>query len=186
MTCRLTHEQIQETYLVRKLKTEDVVKGFDCGDEDLNDYITNDAQRYRKALLSVTYVIEDKNTQHIVAYYSLAADSISINSFPTKTEFNRFRKHRFVNEKRIKSYPAIKLCRLGTSTDVRGLGIGTFIVDFIKYSLVHNMNHGCRFLTVDAYNAAVGFYTANGFEFLTEEERHANRPLLYFDLNDIT
>ena len=182
---KLAHEQILATYLVRKLKNGEAVKHFDCGDEDLNDYITHDATLYQQALLSVTYVIEERATRKTVAYYSLAADSISINSFSTKTEFNRFRKQRFVNEKRIKSYPAMKLCRLGTSIDVRGAGIGTFIVDSIKYALTHEMDYGCRFLTVDAYDTAVEFYIANGFEFLMEEERESKRPLLYFDLHNI-
>ena len=178
-------EQIQENFQIRKLKPEEQIDHFDCGDEDLNDYILNDAVYYRQAMLSVTYIIEEKVTKEVAAYYSLAADSISLSSFPTKTEFNRFRKHRFVNEKRIKSYPAVKLCRLGTSLSMRGKGIGAFIVDYVKYSLVHDMQWGCRFLTVDAYTTALGFYLTNGFEYLSEEEKDAERPLLYFDLNEI-
>ena len=80
-------------------------KSFDCGDADLNDFILNESNLYRKALLSVSYVFEaedDVNHEHIAAYFSLANDRVSITDFPNKTEFNRFRKHRFVNEKRLK------------------------------------------------------------------------------------
>ena len=35
---------------------------FDCDDEDLNDFIRNDAWNYQAELLSVTYLFEDKKT----------------------------------------------------------------------------------------------------------------------------
>ena len=58
---------------------------------------------------------------------------------------------------------------------------------------------GCRFLTVDAYAAAVpfyeitvnaspyavGFYEKNGFIPLNNEDVDSATRLLYFDLNDI-
>ena len=72
-----------------------------------------------------------------------------------KTEFNRFRKHRFVNEKRLKSYPAAKICRLGVDLSVKGQSIGSFLLNFIKSYFIIENKTGCRFLTVDAYAAAV-------------------------------
>ena len=39
---------------------------------------------------------------------------MSLSDFADKTEFNRFRRKRFPNEKRMKSYPAGKLCRFVT------------------------------------------------------------------------
>ncbi|MFT0159527.1 hypothetical protein ACMSFP_07565 [Bacteroides thetaiotaomicron] len=44
---------------------------------------------------------------------------------------------------------------------------------------------GCRFLTVDAYAAAVPFYMKNGFVPLNDEDVDSATRLLYFDLNDI-
>ena len=56
----LTEEIFQETYIVRRLKMKESVKSFDCGDTDLNDFILNESLLYRKALLAVSYVVEDK------------------------------------------------------------------------------------------------------------------------------
>lgn len=56
----LTEEIFQETYIVRRLKIKESVKSFDCGDTDLNDFILNESLLYRKALLAVSYVVEDK------------------------------------------------------------------------------------------------------------------------------
>lgn len=47
----------------------------------------------------MTYLINDKKTGELAAYFSLANDKISITDFESKTDFNRFRKQKFVNEK---------------------------------------------------------------------------------------
>lgn len=93
-------------FKIRKLDVNDKVASFDCGDNDLNDFILNESYLYRNELLAVTYVIEDKQG-NVLAYFSLANDKISITEFEDKTEFNRFKK-RFKNSKRLKSYPAVK------------------------------------------------------------------------------
>ena len=178
-------ERILADYEIRKLRVNDSVTHFDCGDEDLNDFIVNDAPLYRKTLLAMTYVLENKNTGKTIAYFSVANDRISIKDFPTNTDFNRFRKHKFVNEKRLKSYPAIKICRLGIDRSVQGQQIGTFIIDFIATLFVTDNKSGCRFLTVDAYSQAIPFYIKNDFTFLSSEDENQRTRLMYFDLSDI-
>ena len=111
----MDRQLIETTYEMRKLDTSEKIESFDCGDTDLNDFILNESFLYREALLAVSYVLENKVNQRSVAYFSLANDRISLSDFENKTEFNRFRKHRFVNEKRLKSYPAAKICRLGSA-----------------------------------------------------------------------
>ena len=173
------------SYKVRKLRKNETIKSFDCGDADLNDFIINEAHHYRKALLAVTYIFEDKETGNVIGYFSLANDRVSLTDFNNKTEFNRFRKTRFVNEKRIKSYPAVKICRLGIDKSLRSKGIGSTLLDFIKYFFIENNKTGCRFLTVDAYNNAISFYKNNKFQHLKEQEDDKTTRFLYFDLNDI-
>ena len=81
----LTEEIFQETYIVRRLKIKESVKSFDCGDTDLNDFILNESLLYRKALLAVSYVVEDKkNNNRVAAYFSLANDRISLTDFKDK------------------------------------------------------------------------------------------------------
>lgn len=183
----LTVEMFRTTYNVRRLKKTEAVKSFDCGDADLNDFILKESSLYRQALLAVSYVVENKKDNHVVfAYFSLANDKVSLTDFENKTEFNRFRKRRFVNEKRLKSYPAVKICRLGVHTQAKGMHLGSFLLDFIKSYFVIDNKTGCRFLTVDAYAAAIPFYLKNGFVLLNEEGADADTRLLYFDLETIT
>ncbi len=42
----MTNTEIEERYIIRKLEDGEEVGSFDCGDEDLNDFIINDASVY--------------------------------------------------------------------------------------------------------------------------------------------
>lgn len=102
------------------------------------------------------------------------------------TEFNRFRrKQGFPNEKRLKSYPAVKLCRLAVDQNAKGNQIGSSLLDYIKSMFVINNKTGCRFITVDAYLAAVPFYEKNGFRMMNLEDDDPHTRLMYFDLMDL-
>ncbi len=183
----MTPEEIARRYQIRRLGKEDHILTFDCGDNDLNDFILNESPRYRSARLAVTYVIEVKESDHVVGFFSLANDRVSISDFESKTEFNRFRKKRFVNEKRIKSYPAAKICRLGIDLSAKGQSLGTFILDFIKSYFAIDNKTGCRFITVDAYINAVPFYLKNKFLPLNSDPDldSDHTKLLFFDLEEI-
>ena len=179
-------DYLSSAYNIRRLRRKETVESFDCGDADLNDFLLKESVLYRQALLAVSYVMESKqDSSDVSAYFSLANDKVSLNDFENKTEFNRFRKHRFVNEKRLKSYPAVKICRLGVDLSMKGQYVGTFLLNFIKSYFVINNKTGCRFLTVDAYADAIPFYFKNGFVPLNDEDVDADTRLLYFDLATI-
>ena len=46
------------------------IKPFDCEDDDLNDFLFNEAILYRKELLATTFVIE--NNERTLGYYEFA------------------------------------------------------------------------------------------------------------------
>lgn len=169
-----------------RLNPSNIVKKFSCGDDDLDDFILRRASAFQKHLLSVSYAYVDDFSGRILAYCSLANDKVAITDFKDKAEFNRFRKKRgFPNEKRLKSYPAVKLCRLGVDMTAKGQRIGTTILNYIKSMFVIENKTGCRFLTVDAYLNAVPFYEKNGFRFMTQDDDDPHTRLMYFDLLDI-
>ena len=173
--------------IVVKLEEQDSVKSFDCGDDDLNDFILHESPLYRKEKLAVTYVLkeaDDLANEHIKAFFSLSNDRISISDFDSKTKYNRFSR-RFNNHKRLKSYPAAKIGRLGVSESLKGMNIGSMLLKFINLYFTTDNKTGCRFITVDAYAAAIPFYLRNGFVPLNEEDADEPTRLLYFDLNDL-
>ena len=169
-----------------RIRSSYSVKDFTCGDPDLDDFIQNRASNFQKHLLSVSYACADADTGKMLAYCSLANDKVAVGDFKDKTEFNRFRKKQgFPNEKRLKSYPAVKLCRLGVDESAKGHQIGTTVLDYIKSMFVFENMTGCRFLTVDAYLKAVPFYEKNGFRFMNAEDDDPHTRLMYFDLIDL-
>lgn len=178
----MTREEFQQRCRVRRLDIGDVITSFDCNDEDLNDFLLNEANLYRNALLSVTYVVEEKETNNVIAYFSLSNDKVSISDFDNKTEFNRFRKHKFVNEKRLRSYPAIKIGRLAISSNAQHQSIGTYLLEFIQDYFIIDNKSGCRFVTVDAYVDAIPFYIKNNYQFLNNDDEDKRTRVMYFDL----
>lgn len=184
----MNKEYLSDRFYIRRLDETEYVNVFDCGDNDLNDFIINEAVPFRKALLAVTYVLaERENPDNVIAFCSLANDRVSLSDFETKTDFNRFRREKkFPQSKRLKSYPAVKLCRLAVDKTAKGLSAGSLLIDFIKTYFISDNKTGCRFVTVDAYLAAIPFYQKHGFTQLnTDDEGSSFTRLLYFDLNDI-
>lgn len=178
-------KEFTERYTIHRMAEQEIVAAFDCGDEDLNGFILTDAPLYRKEKLAVTYtVFEKSNHNHIVAFFSLSNDRISISDFDSKTKYNRFSR-RFNNHKRLKSYPAAKIGRLAVHASAKGMNIGSMLLKFIKLYFTTDNKTGCRFITVDAYAAAIPFYLRNGFVPLNEEDADEPTRLLYFDLNDL-
>jgi hypothetical protein len=108
--------------------------------------------------------------------------TISISDFPDKTAFNQFRKKRFINEKRLKSYPAAKLCRLAVDIHFQRISLGSCILDFIKTYFTDDNKTGCRYLTVDAYVNAIPFYQKNDFDALDNADINKHTRLFFYDL----
>lgn len=182
---KVTLEDFYSIFEIRKLKSGECLDSFRCGDEDLDDFIAHDVALYKEALLAVTYVLERKDNKEPVAYFSLANDRIALRDFPDNTEFNRFRRHRFVNKKRLKNYPAVKLCRFAVSQTIKGQSVGSFLLDYMKSWFVDDNKTGCRFLTVDAYSSAEPFYLHNGFFYLSSQDENKKTRLMFFDLINI-
>lgn len=156
-------------------------------DQDLNDFLSDDASNYQKELLAVTYLFADE--KGIVAYYSVSNDKISHSDIPTENGPKRRllkKLWELPHHKRgLKSFPAVKIGRLAVDQAHAGKGIGAEILDYIKADFTLENKTGCRFITVDAYNnpRTIDFYKKNGFFFLRENDNKEERTrLMYFDL----
>lgn len=158
------------------------IKPFKCADADLNEFLFEDAKHFQKELMAVTYLLEYMEQNKTAAYYSLLADKIIFNP-DEKGVWNKLNRN-IPNHKRRRSYPAIKIGRLAVSEEFSGCGLGTFILDNIKYAFTNVKRLGCRFVTVDALNTAVDFYIKNGFQFFTEQDKDDATRLMFFDLKN--
>lgn len=169
-----------ENFIFRQIEADTQIKSFDCGDSDLNDFLYSDAIDYFRSMMALTYLLEDKEADKTVAYYSLLNDKIVFDPDEKKI-WNRLNR-RVHNNKRRKEYPAVKIGRLAISKDYAGQKIGRTILLQIKYMFATMRRSACRFITVDAYKAAVPFYEKCGFMFLSEKDRNSPTRAMYYDL----
>lgn len=174
---------MSDTHLLR-LSLDLQLKTFDCGDSDLNDFLLSDTKRYNKALLAVTYIIE--NDSETVAFFSLLNDKITIADTDSKSQWRKLIRDRMPFGKRFSSYPAMKIGRLGVSNNHQGNGWGVIILDYLKELFISNNRTGCRYITVDAYRQSLKFYEKNGFLYLTDSDKYSDTRLMYFDLIQLT
>ncbi len=169
-----------------RLNPEVEIKPFDCGDTDLNGFLFDDAKNYGTSLLAVTYLIQDeKNT---IAYFAYQNDKIShtdIGGGNFKKFIQRVGSLLPKEKGEFKSYPAVKIGRLGVNNSYKGKGMGKNIIQFtIKYFTKNNKT-GCKFITVDAYRESLKFYEKMGFKYLSSSDKKSDTRLMYFNLEAI-
>jgi GNAT superfamily N-acetyltransferase len=166
-------------WVIRRL-SDDNRPGFDCADNDLNEFFSIDSIVSDRELLSVTYVVEFDGVT--VAFFSLSNDAVK------KRTLNSSRWEKLTNiipsRKRYASLPAVKIGRLATTVSYQSSGLGSEILDFIKDWFTNGNKTGCRFITIDAYNnpRAIRFYEKNGFTNLLPAKESDKTTLMIFDL----
>ena len=158
-------------------------KSFDCGNQDLNNFLLTDSKPYAKKLLSVTYILE--TDEEIAAYFSVSNDKISVPDSDKATW--RKIKSLFPHSKHRSDYPAVKIGRLAVNGRYKNRGIGTDILDFVKDLFITNNRTGCSFDTVDALREAIPFYVKNGFRYLDKSSANLESEtcLMYYDLTQL-
>lgn len=165
-----------------RLAQDTELKSFDCGDEDLNNFLIEDAKGFLEKRIATSFILEDEG--NIVAYFCLLNDKISRQEI-TNSNWKRI-KDGFPESKRFGSYPAIKIGRFAVSSSYRGRNIGTDLMNLLKGMLVENPNYSAfRFLTVDAYLSAIDFYQKNHFKMLSEKIQNEHTRLMFFDMLEL-
>lgn len=170
------------SYQVVRLTQDYAPKSFNCGDQDLNEFLLDNAKSYLKELLAVTYILESTDNKNIIAFFSILNDKIAISDFPSKRKYWAFA-HSLKNKgKCFNSYPSMKIGRFAIDQSYQHQGFGQIVIDILKQSFTQNNRTGCKYLTVDAYRSATPFYEKNGFKYLSESDIDAETRLMYFDL----
>lgn len=182
----MSEEELSQLSLIL-LDENHTIKPFDCEDTDLNDFLFEKAKLYKKEFLATTFILE--NEEQTVAYYSIFNDSLKVEEedFASKSAFKRFLQDLVTHPKRhLKSFPALKIGRLGINKDFKGKGLGKLIVNnIINETLELNEKQACKLITVDAYNKSLIFYERLNFEYLTESDKEEETRQMYLDLTSL-
>jgi GNAT superfamily N-acetyltransferase len=149
---------------------------FECGDDDLNGFLRDDALRLQERNTVVTYLALYDG--ELAGYVSLMVDAIVLET--------KERKSLRLNHADHPVLPALKIARLATAKVFRetNAGLGTMLMRFAAdraYSIADSA--GCRLLTVDAYPDAITFYESLGFlRNKAKAYREREHPSMRFDL----
>ena len=148
------------------------LKNFDCGDEDLNDFLKNHALKEQNKKLNVTHLITYKNS--IVGYFSLLTDKVNVKDIKNE----EIKESIIQNLKnKYKTIPSVKIGRLAIDKKYAKQGIGSFILEHLIITLneISKKDIGFRLITVEGYAEAYHFYTTNNFVPLQNDEKFLSK-----------
>jgi len=137
------------------------VKGFDCGKDSLNTYISRFACKNDQNNISRTFVLIDNN--YVVhGYYSVCSASIEYDELPEEivTKLPKY------------PIPSARLARLAVSDSIKGKGIGArLLIDALEKLHHASREMGIKIVIVDALDEeAKKFYFHFGFRSLPGNE----------------
>ncbi len=141
----------------QRLSEGDDVSDFNCGHEDTNEFLREDALEYLKRDVAVTYIV--KESGKVAGFISLAMGAIKVTGHPRIS----------IPGVDIREYPALKIGGLGVDKKAVNKGLGTLLLQFaMRKALELKEEIGCRF-AVDAYPNRIGWYRGRGFGELYSE-----------------
>lgn len=149
---------------------DEILRGFTCGRDQLDDFLLEDARDYDEHGITSTVVVFVPGRVAPAGYFSLSADSVRL------TESEEFELG-LPFDAPISYYPAVKLTKLATASDMQSQGLGEAIVALIR-GIVTDAPFAVRVLTVDAINQpkVLAFYERVGFvESLADRREKKNQ-----------
>ena len=164
-------------WTLKKVEDFAMCDSFDCGDADLNEYFQVDSKHYRANLLTQTYcLILQSVPDFALALLDFCNDAVILKDIGVKLQTDR--------KSHTRSFPAVKLTRLGVAKEFQRRNIGSHALNMVKRLFTMDNRTGCRLITVDAYNNpdALRFYEKNNFQPLLPKDERENTRALYFDL----
>lgn len=143
-------------------------KGFDCGDVELNDWLSQTARQHKEKGVSSTFVaVADKTSSEVLGLYAISLAELVNADLPAQYR------------KRLPTkVPVFRLGRLATAKRHQGKGIGEHMLfDAIDRVTRIAQEVGGIGLVVNAKPNAVDFYKRYGFEQIADHPQNLFLPL---------
>ena len=142
------------TYLSLKIIDEsDKIDEFDCGDDDINYFLKILAIANQKRKLSNTYILKSKESNQIVAFFSILASQLNTGDARIYG---------------IDKIPIVLLGRMGVDKKFRGNNIGRIMINTaVRKALEAGQLIACRLLLVETTKDMKSYYLEKinlGFE----------------------
>jgi GNAT superfamily N-acetyltransferase len=143
-------------------------KGFDCGDVELNDWLSQTARQHKEKGVSSTFVaVAAEASAEVLGFYAISLAELVNADLPAQYR------------KRLPTkLPVFRLGRLATAKRHQGKGIGEHML-FDAIDRVTRIAHeiGGIGLVVNAKQTAVEFYKRYGFEQMADHPHNLFLPL---------
>jgi GNAT superfamily N-acetyltransferase len=138
------------------LRTDHVLRGFDCGVESLNTWLDKHARAAAGAGSARTYVVTDAEQHRVVGYHALTVASVEHRA-ATRRVAKGMPRH---------PIPVVLLARLAVDRSASGHGLGAWLLrDAMLRTLAAAEDLGIRAMLVHALDDnARRFYLRYGFE----------------------
>lgn len=147
---------------------------FSSKNDDLNDFLKNDALGDQENMVNKTYLCCWKKS--FIGYFSMVADTIEVQAIHESDGIRGYPYHK---------YPSIKIARLAVDKKFERKGIGRFLVlAAIGLAMAVSELIGCRYLTVDSKLESISFYEKLNFK-IVEKYRRSEYPKMYLDMHPI-
>jgi GNAT superfamily N-acetyltransferase len=162
---------------VERFRENADVRAFDCGNKDLNEFLTTEQVRnYESYLLGKTYLVYWQEGGRLVAYFTVSSQSLRIEHFRAVKSFS------IPGEIRVNAIPGVMIGRLAVQKDLRRRDIGSHVLKFIAGHVL-DAHAAARILFLEAYKESIEFYQSFHFEFVdrVKPTPRGNR-LMYYDL----
>lgn len=162
-------KEIKNNYYFETLSDEHDLSHFDCGDDELNKFLKDDALSQQNAKLNVTKLVMCDGK--IIGYTSLLTDGLVLKNIRDQKVRLEIRRELKIDKKN-KLLPAVKIGRLAIDKKYIRKGLGTDIL----LNIIHNIRKiakdeiGLRFIVVEGYAKALTFYKNNNFVNLEKDD----------------
>ncbi len=138
---------------------------FDCNNSEMNRFFRDEVFYEQEQGMNTTILLFYKG--ELAAACSICCDGITLSPTEKEDEGVPYSK-----------VPAIKIARLGRDVKFKNLGLGKFLIEFVK-QLAFELNEntvGIRFITLDAYPERVEYYRSE-VGFLVNERGTKSRVI---------
>jgi len=76
-------------FKVTRLEASYQIPPFDCGVEDINAFLAEDAKDYQEGLFAVTYIATNPDNHDLISYFCLLNDKLAYLPGEDKKSWNR-------------------------------------------------------------------------------------------------
>jgi GNAT superfamily N-acetyltransferase len=146
-------------FRIEPIAKEHKTKGFDCGEAELNSFLTRFALKNDSNDVGRTYVAVRPDEKGVLGYYTISSGTVTFDQLPTELKLPKY------------PIPTAHIGKLGTDRSIQGQGLGeALLFDALAKADLASRKIGIRAVELIALSErAKSFYLQYGFSELRDD-----------------